>query len=210
MDRVSAMRSYCQDLVERHQPAITTEEKTRLLEILLQRDNFGYCSRKDWCEWASRILSQDLTADALWQDHQSHLVFHYPLQPEIHQLVEQLGENYHLAIISNGGSKNQRRKMERMGLSRYFSDIFISEEVGYRKPERPIFAAALQQVGYSAEECLMVGDDPMRDIEGATRMGIRTCWIAWRRAFPEGFPSPDYSLESVLELPGILSLESRL
>ena len=39
------------------------------------------------------------------------------------------------------------------------------------------FQAAMQEMGVSAEQTLMVGDDLINDVQGATAAGMRAAWI---------------------------------
>jgi putative hydrolase of the HAD superfamily len=53
----------------------------------------------------------------------------------------------------------------------------ISSVVGWRKPAVQFFQAAMQEMGVSAEQTLMVGDDLINDVQGATAAGMRAAWI---------------------------------
>jgi putative hydrolase of the HAD superfamily len=59
----------------------------------------------------------------------------------------------------------------------------ISSEVGCRKPGRAFFAALVAGAGCSADEVLMVGDDPVNDIDGARQVGLGAVLLN-RRARP--------------------------
>lgn len=89
-----------------------------------------------------------------------------------------------MAVLSNGFKEVQYYKLERSGIRDFFSDIIISEEVGYQKPDPNIFRIALERLcGYTQQEnpkgwdeakehTLMIGDDYTNDIEGAQAFGI--------------------------------------
>jgi putative hydrolase of the HAD superfamily len=49
-----------------------------------------------------------------------------------------------------------------------------SSEVGFRKPDRRIFDAALAELGMPASQTLFVGDLVKTDMIGARRAGMRT------------------------------------
>ncbi|MBL9129931.1 MAG: HAD-IA family hydrolase [Verrucomicrobiaceae bacterium] len=58
-------------------------------------------------------------------------------------------------------------------LSRFFTRIILSSEVGASKPHSRMFEAALNACGADAADCLHVGDDPRCDADGAQLAGLR-------------------------------------
>ena len=58
-------------------------------------------------------------------------------------------------------------------LLHFFEHIFLSEEVGSRKPQISFFEPVLQAAKPSAKkEILLIGDSLSSDIAGANRIGI--------------------------------------
>ena len=49
----------------------------------------------------------------------------------------------------------------------------ISSEIGCRKPDAVFYRALLDACQCSPDELLMIGDDPVNDVEGARQLGIR-------------------------------------
>ena len=80
-------------------------------------------------------------------------------------------------ILTNGPSDSQRAKCRRLGLSRYIQRIYISEEIGFAKPNREAFKVVLRDLDAPTSEVLMVGDSIENDIEGAEQAGIQTVLI---------------------------------
>ena len=62
--------------------------------------------------------------------------------------------------------------LERKGLRRFFREVVVSSAFGRAKPDRAIFAYALEQIGARADEAWHVGDDPEADALGAARAGL--------------------------------------
>ena len=52
--------------------------------------------------------------------------------------------------------------------------IFISEKIGYRKPEIKTFQFVEQKLQLLPSECLIIGDDWLNDIEGGRNAGWHT------------------------------------
>jgi len=55
--------------------------------------------------------------------------------------------------------------------------VVVSSEVGWKKPGREFFRAVVDTCGYRAEQVLMVGDDPVNDVEGALDSGMQAVWV---------------------------------
>ncbi len=124
---------------------------------------------------------------------------------------------YKVAMIANGDSAGARNIIKATGLQDYFDAIIISEEVGIEKPCRGIFDAALAKLGVKAENAVMVGNRIDADILGANRLGMKSVWFKWNARYSDTVESsqekPDFTINSLYELPGILSsirIESRM
>jgi len=121
------------------------------------------------------------------------------------EVVQALHGKYGLAIITNGLRDVQRPRLAQSAICSYVADIIISEEVGAVKPERAIFDAAFQRMGYPGkDEVLLVGDSLTSDIAGGSAYGIDTCWFN-----PEGKARRDglvitYEIRRLAELLEIL------
>jgi putative hydrolase of the HAD superfamily len=61
--------------------------------------------------------------------------------------------------------------MGMLGLSRHFTAVVNSAVLGWEKPNRRVFEAALDRVGHP-RRVWMVGDNPVADIAGAGALGI--------------------------------------
>ena len=95
----------------------------------------------------------------------------WKLYPEVLDVLEQLRERFQLAVISNFDGR-LRFILQHLGISNYFSYIFISSELGADKPDPEIFRRALNLIDLNANEVLHVGDDPERDWKAAKAAGL--------------------------------------
>jgi putative hydrolase of the HAD superfamily len=113
----------------------------------------------------------------------SHFVSRTPLKKNLIEgaieLMDTVKSRYTLSIITNGFKEVQYIKMEESGLRKYFEHIFISEEVGFNKPNPDIFKFAMNKSGASiAENCLMIGDSLEADIHGAISAGMKAIYLS--------------------------------
>jgi HAD superfamily hydrolase (TIGR01458 family) len=82
------------------------------------------------------------------------------------------------------------------------------EPVVLGKPGAAFFATALAEVGATAEDTLMIGDDIRTDVDGAQRCGIRGLLVKtgkYRPADLELGIEPFAVLDSIADLPGWLN-----
>jgi putative hydrolase of the HAD superfamily len=89
------------------------------------------------------------------------------------ELLEYLKDKYTLSIISNGFVEVQYIKLRRSGLLPYFDFIFLSEEIGYQKPDPRFFQVVLEKLNAKNTECLVIGDNFQTDIQGAQNAQIK-------------------------------------
>jgi putative hydrolase of the HAD superfamily len=95
----------------------------------------------------------------------------WQLYPEVPEALEQLRLRFQLAVVSNFDGR-LRFILQHLGISNYFSYIFISSELGADKPDPEIFRRALKIMYLNADEVLHVGDDLERDWKAAKAAGL--------------------------------------
>lgn len=135
---------------------------------------------KDW--WRQLVdLVIDQTAPSLKEldrDNFFEIVYEHfaeagvwELYPEVVDVLEQLRPRFQLAVISNFDGR-LRFILENLGISKYFSHIFLSSEIGADKPDPEIFRRALKLLDLAPDKVVHAGDDPERDWEAATAAGL--------------------------------------
>jgi len=77
-----------------------------------------------------------------------------------------------IAILTNGPSDGQRRKLKATGLGAAVDHIAIGEEIGVSKPQAAAFHSVLDHFGLDGGQALMVGDSPELDYDAAIRAGL--------------------------------------
>jgi putative hydrolase of the HAD superfamily len=132
-----------------------------------------------WRELVERVFDQvapatkDLDRDAFFEVAYEHFAEAgvWELFPEVLNVLEELHPRYRLAIISNFDGR-LRMILELLGISRFFAPVVISSEIGADKPDALIYRRALELCGATADEALHVGDDPVKDWDGASAAGL--------------------------------------
>ena len=113
--------------------------------------------------------------------------------PGVTELLDLLTKKFLLAILSNGFSKTQYKKLRYSGLNRYITRTIVSEEIGINKPNAKIFEYAISETG-ATPPFLMVGDNAETDVVGAMRAG----WFAaWFNPAGKDFPFSDEEMKGM-------------
>ena len=76
------------------------------------------------------------------------------------------------AILTNGPSDGQRRKLKATGLDQLVDHVAIGEEIGFSKPLAQAFHKVVERFAIPACETLMVGDSPELDYDAALQAGL--------------------------------------
>jgi len=105
------------------------------------------------------------------------------LFPEARACLEMLrGRGLPLGLVTNGDAREQRWKIERCDLARFFDAIVIEGELGAGKPDAVVYETALHALGVPAgPDVWMVGDHLDFDVAGAQHVGLRGVWVDRRR-----------------------------
>ena len=106
-------------------------------------------------------------------DYIEYLPDHNHLLDGSKEVLDYLHKSYELHIITNGFEEVQHKKLANSGISKYFTTITTSEEVGVKKPNRLIFEAALKKSSATPENSIMIGDNYEADCTGAQNCGIK-------------------------------------
>ncbi len=94
------------------------------------------------------------------------------VRPGTREVLQRIGRRYPLAVISNADGKIADA-LGSCGIGDCFLTITDSGLVGYEKPHRAIFEAALRVMDAAPEESLYVGDMYSVDYLGATHAGMQ-------------------------------------
>ncbi|XP_072929977.1 N-acylneuraminate-9-phosphatase [Epargyreus clarus] len=126
------------------------------------------------------------------------------LTPDVIHLLETLREDYLLGLITNGPSRAQWQKIQRLELRPYFDCVLVSGDLPWEKPDQNIFLEACKLLNVEARTCIMVGDKLETDIKGGKEAELGgTVWIPLHKDAMES-DLPDFTIHKVTELPEVL------
>lgn len=110
-------------------------------------------------------------------------------------------KGYKLGIVTTKRLDVVKKGLDLTGLAPFFEVIVAFDHVSKLKPDAEPLLKALEQLGSTPEEAIMVGDN-FHDILGGKNAGTKTAGVAWTakgRDYLEQF-EPDYMLENMRDL----------
>ena len=154
----------------------------------------------------SEALGVPLDAEpvAAFYEHQLGMTARW--LPGTAEALSLLGRQFKLGVVTNGLTRIQKAKYQHLALGNWFKSFVISEEVALSKPQKEIFHLALTELATAPARTLMVGDSLTSDYVGSLNAGMDFCWINARGLpLPAHLPEPRFTLQSVAELPALLT-----
>ncbi len=132
--------------------------------------------------------------------YQKHRAENTLLYPDTAHILDVIGADYPLGVISNGNTVP-----DRVGLGSVFRVLEYAYPLGRPKPDPWMFEVACKRVGCQAAELLHVGDSLTSDVQGANAVGARSVWLN-----REGVPNetgivPDFEVRALSEMPQLLA-----
>lgn len=144
--------------------------------------------------------------------HQTQKVYEYRLSLGAYyldgakELLDTLYGKYKLYLATNGIVNVQSRRIKDSGIGKYFENIFVSEKIGYNKPDKRFFDAAFSEIPqFRLDETVMIGDTLTSDILGGINAGIRTVYFNPKGRKNDTGIVPDYEIATLDEITKLLN-----
>ncbi len=109
----------------------------------------------------------------------SNITIKSPEVPGARKLVERLSRRYRLGLISNTERASGEQILQAYPeLLRRIPVTYFSDLRGYRKPHRETFLKTASEMGLDPEQCVMIGDNIMKDCKGAEAVNMKAIHFA--------------------------------
>lgn len=103
----------------------------------------------------------------------SNSTFMLPGAPEF---VKELSDYCKIYLATNGLTKAQTGRFSQSAIKDYIDGVFISEQIGYAKPDKAYFDYIFNELGITdTSRIIMLGDSLTSDMQGGKNAGITTC-----------------------------------
>ena len=121
------------------------------------------------------------------------------------EICRYLSERYRVVVVTNGMKETQTSRMADSVLEPFIEKMIISDEISIAKPEPEIFEYAMNAIGFTDKErVIMIGDSLSADILGGVNFGIDTCWINPSKMTGSAQIVPTYEIQDIRELKNLL------
>ena len=74
---------------------------------------------------------------------------------------------------------------DKLDIGKYFDIVIMSHKIGIAKPDPKIFNIALQKLGSSSKDTMMIGDNLEKDIIGAEKVGVNALLFDIKQRHPD-------------------------
>ena len=148
----------------------------KIFDAVFISENIGF--EKPNKEFFEAIGADPSIAESFNKDYQSALGDYIEFISGAKDVLLSQKGKYTLAAVTNGTKIAQEKKLKASGLDKIFDAVFISENVGFEKPNKEFFDYVFASLGITdRSEALIIGDSLTSDILGGVNSGIDTCWF---------------------------------
>jgi putative hydrolase of the HAD superfamily len=152
---------------------IEKKKSIKIMKEVLQKRGSSYKMLFNESLSILNIESKDSVRKAVKLFHEAPLEG-VELYPDS-KILKVLSEKYDIAIVTLGSKKKQERKIEWFNINELTKYIIYSQDIGYHKPDPKLYFYLEKKTGISANEILVIGDNPIMDFPGAKVAGMKTC-----------------------------------
>lgn len=165
-------------------PLATLKQSFTMGEPFHQHER-GEISDEDFAQALCEEMDMPLSYEQFSTGWQAVFV---ALRPEVITIMHKLrGQGHRVVVLSNTNRLHTTFWPEQYPEIRAAADhIYLSQEMGMRKPEARIYQKVLELEGFSAEDALFF-DDNADNIAGAEQVGISAILVTGKQTIPDYF-----------------------
>ncbi len=104
----------------------------------------------------------------------------FTLRDDVVTVLEDLGRDFRLGILSNGQGDFVRPELAELGIDHHFAAVTVSSDHGCRKPDPRLFHHGATALGVPVDAAIHVGSLSDRDGQGAARATMASITLAPR------------------------------
>ena len=210
VDRTASIERFATMFVEKYGSRLHNPNTESIFSIINVIDNGGYLAIDSKYGKISEAVGCELSCQLDWKHRvsaQELIDFWKTVFPQ--SAVEMVGamdllqslydQGYFLGVISNGAHASRIQTLASTSFDSLISQVVSSGEFGKKKPNAEIFFEAMASQGFSAHECVYVGDHPINDAIGSLNAGMKSVLLKGYHA-SENLPDSIFQIESLSEV----------
>ena len=147
--------------------------------------------RQAWIDFELGLIDENIFFERLFPEKpakglemKSVFLNHYRLLPGAIKVLQRLEEEGISSHVLSNYPIWYTEMFQRLNLYLYFDQVFVSCDLGLRKPDPKIYEHVVHQLGCQASELIFI-DDRLKNCEAAEALGIRTIHFSAAQNFEE-------------------------
>ena len=131
------------------------------------------------------------------------------LYPDVNSTLIKLSKmSMKLGVVSDAPSREAWIRIFSLNMHHVFDKVVTFDDTNKRKPSKEPFQKIIDEFNIPANEMIMVGDWPERDVIGAKQVGMKTAFAKYGDTFGTINSGADYDLENISQLYDIVLQEN--
>ena len=195
-----AVKSAIKGMIE---AGLEIDEKESYKEIISIYEKFGWENQKVFDVFLDKLIgyvdNKFLAAGivAYRRAREANLLAY----PNVNRTLVSLTKlGIKLAVVSDAPSREAWMRIYYLNLYHFFDAVITFDDSGERKPSSKPFELALNKLKLEAENSLMIGDWPERDVVGAKQIGMRTAFAVYGDTFGTKNSGADWDIQDISEI----------
>jgi putative hydrolase of the HAD superfamily len=116
--------------------------------------------------------------ERICEEFEQHLHLPPKVFPPVPLILNQLKKKYPLYVLTKGNIEEQKRKLEKSSLLKYFQKAFVETE-----KDIGTYRRILSNNHWTANEVCMIGNSPKSDINPALRLGMCAVLVPYQHTW---------------------------
>ena len=181
---------------------LNVKKEKAIEELFALYDEYGLEEKTIFQKFLKKVakgIDYEVLASGIVAYRRVRTGFLEPYPHVIDVLFELKRRGIKLAIVSDAPRLKAWIRLVSMKINHLFDVVVTFEDTKEFKPSTKPFKVAFDKLKVKPQQCLMVGDRPERDIKGAKKLGIVTCFAKYGN--PKAKASgADYEINDIKEL----------
>ena len=181
---------------------LNVDKQKALKELFSLYDKFGYEEKTIFQKFLQKVdkkIDYEILASGIVAYRRVRTGFLEPYPHVSEVLFELKRRGIKIAIVSDAPRLKAWIRLVSMKINHLFDVVVTFEDTKKEKPSVKPFKVAFKKLKLKPHECLMVGDRPERDIKGAKKLGMLTCFAKYGNPKAKSSEA-DYEINDIKEL----------